>query len=66
MQVKAGRAGRREGQDSKGKYSRTGMLGKPKQGHGNNTHERQEDISYPAYWREKLLLKLSGNQDNLS
>lgn len=46
MQVKAGMTGRREGQDSKGKYSRTGMLGQLKQGHGNNTHETQEDISY--------------------
>lgn len=46
MQVKAGMTGRREGQDTKGKYSRTGMLGQLKQGHGDNTHERQEDISY--------------------
>lgn len=33
----AGMFGRRDGQNSKGKYSRTGIPGKVKQGHGNNT-----------------------------
>ena len=35
MQVMAGMTGREEGQGSKGKYSRTGILGKLK--HGDNT-----------------------------
>lgn len=63
MQVKAGMIGRRDGWDSKWKYSRTRMLGNLKHGHGNNSHERQRDINYPA---KKSLLKLSGNQDNLT
>lgn len=37
MQVTAGMIGREEGQGSKGKYSRTGIPEKLKQGHGDNT-----------------------------